>query len=555
MASQGKHWTAEKIARTFAPSQTADQLTIDWLTQSGVERQRIERSASHWITFNSTVGEAEQLFHTKYYRFEHSVSRNSRIASDNYSLPDTISRHVDFIMPTIHLDGLQPLPQANRLMTHETFDDIKGMTNSTDKCYQITTIDCLRAMYKIPIPKTAHKDNLLGIAEWADYLWNPDLDVFFANLTNPIIPQGVRPEFISIDGGKPGTYERVQSVNNVESGLDVQVSYSIIYPQNVRLYQVGDGVNMDSGGTFNLFLDALDASYCTYKGGNQPYIDPIYPDLNDGGWKGPLQCGGAPVSNVVSISYGQIEGILPRFYQERQCYEWAKLALQGVSVIFASGDTGVATAYNIGFDEVCLDENEPYLDVKGKRFAPGFPVNCPYVTAVGATMLLTHDIKDGERAVDRFGSGGGFSEVFPAPAYQMNAVQNYLKQYAPKSYGPKVFNRKGRGFPDVAASGDRVALVSDGKIRAIGGTSAAAPIFASIITLLNEERLALGKKSIGFLNPTMYMHPEMFNDITVGNSPGCGTDGFPASKGWDPVTGLGTPNYEKMREVFVKALP
>jgi tripeptidyl-peptidase-1 len=43
----------------------------------------------------------------------------------------------------------------------------------------------------------------------------------------------------------------------------------------------------------------------------------------------------------------------------------------------------------------------------------------------------------------------------------------------------------------------------------------------------------------------------MFNDITVGSNPGCGTDGFPASPGWDPVTGAGTPKYEKMREIFL----
>jgi len=62
-----------------------------------------------------------------------------------------------------------------------------------------------------------------------------------------------------------------------------RTAYSIIYPQEVRLYQVGDGVNVDSVGTFNIFLDALDASYCTYLGGDAPYLDPNYPDDNIGG--------------------------------------------------------------------------------------------------------------------------------------------------------------------------------------------------------------------------------------------------------------------------------
>ena len=141
-------------------------------------------------------------------------------------------------------------------------------------------------------------------------------------------------------------------------------------------------MNVDSVGTFNIFLDALDGSYCTYLGGDQPYVDPAYPDPNEGGYKGPLQCGGAPMSNVFSVSYGQIEGALPRFYQERQCHEWMKLALQGVSVLYASGDSGVANRYNAGYNNSCINAKYGYVDSHGTQFSPSFPVNCPYITAV-----------------------------------------------------------------------------------------------------------------------------------------------------------------------------
>lgn len=60
-----------------------------------------------------------------------------------------------------------------------------------------------------------------------------------------------------------------------------------------------------------------------------------------------------------------------------------------------------------------------------------------------------------------------------------------------------------------------------------------------------------GKGPVGFLNPVFYAHPEAFNDITEGGNPGCGTEGFAAQPGWDPVTGLGTPKYEKLREIFL----
>lgn len=60
----------------------------------------------------------------------------------------------------------------------------------------------------------------------------------------------------------------------------------------------------------------------------------------------------------------------------------------------------------------------------------------------------------------------------------------------------------------------------------IGGTSAAAPTFASILTRINDERLKAGKSTIGFVNPVLYAHPEALHDITVGNNPGCNTNGF-----------------------------
>lgn len=149
-------------------------------------------------------------------------------------------------------------------------------------------------------------------------------------------------------------------------------------------------------------------------------------------------------------------------------------------------------------------------------------------------------------------SGGGFSNVFELPSYQADAVTGFLTNYTPP-YNSSVYNNTGtsRAYPDISALSLKLATVWLGEALGVGGTSASTPLVAGIITLLNEERLAAGKKPIGFLNPTLYAHPEMFNDITVGSNPGCGTNGFSAVPGWDPVTGLGTPIYPKMREVFL----
>jgi tripeptidyl-peptidase-1 len=117
-------------------------------------------------------------------------------------------------------------------------------------------------------------------------------------------------------------------------------------------------------------------------------------------------------------------------------------------------------------------------------------------------------------------------------------VSNYLTNHPPpyKSYsttgdvnigaGGGIYNRNGRGYPDVSAIGDNVLIFNMGAPTLIGGTSAAAPVFASILTRINDERLKAGKSTVGFVNPVLYAHTGAFHDITTGNNPGCNTNGF-----------------------------
>lgn len=108
-----------------------------------------------------------------------------------------------------------------------------------------------------------------------------------------------------------------------------------------------------------------------------------------------------------------------------------------------------------------------------------------------------------------------------------------------------------RGYPDVSANGANYVVAVDGTLSLVYGTSASAPTFGSVITLINEQRINANKSAVGFINPTVYANPSAFNDITSGGNEGCGTDGFTAVEGWDPVTGLGTPNYPKLLAAFM----
>jgi len=232
-----------------------------------------------------------------------------------------------------------------------------------------------------------------------------------------------------------------------------------------------------------------------------------------------------------------------------------KLGLAGASVIFSSGDYGVA-----GNGGECCTKAKcaggTYNSGSSGSFNPAFPSTCPYVTAVGATQIKPNTAVTAtspEEACETvIYSGGGFSNVFAMPSYQSSAVASFYKNHKP-TYTTTQYNNSQavRGYPDVSANGANYVVAVDGSFSLVYGTSASAPTFGSIITLINEQRIAAGKSAVGFLNPTLYANPSAFTDITSGGNRGCGTNGFTAVSGWDPVTGLGTPNYPKLLSAFL----
>ncbi|KAJ7838171.1 family S53 protease [Mycena olivaceomarginata] len=203
-----------------------------------------------------------------------------------------------------------------------------------------------------------------------------------------------------------------------------------------------------------------------------------------------------------------------------------QLTARGVSILFASGDGGVDGA---GGENCAV----------GAPFVPTFPT-CPYVTLVGATDPTFSTTEKGAPY-----SSGGFSNYFPQQSWQADAVNAYITSIGTQYDG--LYNKSGRAYPDISAAGNSCFIVEQGFTTEVSGTSCSSPIFASVIGLLNDELLNAGKPVLGYLNPWLYANPGAFNEVTTGNNPGCFTEGFSASTGWDPVTGLGTPNYVAMR--------
>lgn len=346
-------------------------------------------------------------------------------------------------------------------------------------------------------------------------------------------------------------------------------------------------------------------------------------------------CGAHARTHVLAISYSGGEADLPYAYQRRQCAEVLKLALQGTTVLVGSGDDGAASVRTDPAPNGCLGPGHdvfhpqflatcPYaLAVGSTVLPPGRkPEGREGRDGVGSSssppspgcsaerngrQQEENEMSDNpETPTVRFSSGGGFSNIYPRPPWQDRHVEGYFAQVqlpfggydggrpregfflggpsaATTSSGGNAtggitgggrFNRLGRGYPDVAANGDNFVLSHRGELVRIGGTSAACPLFGSLLTLVNEERLAAGKRPVGFVQPVLYAHPEVLRDVATGGNRGCGGgDGggaggssgsgsgsagarakpmaFPAAAGWDPVSGLGTPDYPKMLELFM----
>jgi tripeptidyl-peptidase-1 len=149
-----------------------------------------------------------------------------------------------------------------------------------------------------------------------------------------------------------------------------------------------------------------------------------------------------------------------------------KLGLQGVTVLFSSGNYGVAGNGGQCLDPVTGTFTPPNANYGA--FNPSFPGTCPYVTSVGATQVApSRTVRDPEKAAESvIYSGGGFSNVFSLPKYQEEAVKSYFANHKPP-YGADRYNNSmmTRGYPDISANGVNYVVPVDGKFGRVFGTS------------------------------------------------------------------------------------
>jgi kumamolisin len=307
-------------------------------------------------------------------------------------------------------------------------------------------------------------------------------------------------------------------------------------PQVTPVSADGTPTNSKDGAEGEVMLDIeVVAGVCTLAN-----IVVYFADWSEQGWITNLDTAVQDETNnpgVLSVSWGSPE----------DTDIWTAAAMQQINETLND-------AANIGVT-VCVaagDDGSSDADMDGQAHVD-FPCSSPYALAVGGTTVLNiapgqTDIVwfegDGLRADNGGSTGGGVSSVFPLPSWQSNIN-------IPSVNG----GGTGRIVPDLAANADWNAspylLVVDGRAQPNGGTSAASPLVASLLTIINANRAAAGQPRVGYITPVLYQASGNggatagsigCTDVVSGNNDTAAAGGYSASPGYDAASGWGIPN-------------
>ncbi|KAJ7781855.1 family S53 protease [Mycena maculata] len=485
-ANYGKHLTKEQVNAYVAPSVEALAAVQSWLSSNNVTAAS-SGAAGDWLTVTIPVAKANALLAANYQTFQHLDSGKSYARTLSYSLPAEVAPHIDDIHPSTTFN--KPASARPVLSVPQASKAVSSSASTAASCATTVTPSCLQSLYNIPTTPATESSNNIAVAGFIDqFAQKSDLKTFLTSFRTDL-SSSTTFALQTLDGGE-NTQNAADAGTEAAQQLDIQYTVGVATNVPITFVSVGeDNQDGDLGGFLDIvnFVSAEDS-----------------------------------IPQVMTTSYGDDESDISIPLANKLCNAYMALGARGTSILFASGDGGVAGTRSTS----CT------------VFGPTFPADCPYLTAVGSVHGTSP-----ETASDF--SSGGFSNYFGTPAYQSAAVSQYLSLLGDTNKG--LFNTSGRGYPDVSAQGENVQIVSGGSTEGVDGTSCSSPIFASVIGLINDQLIAAGKSPLGFLNPWLYANADALNDVTTGSNPGCGTEGFPAKAGWDPVTGLGTPNFTALK--------
>ncbi|KAI0878421.1 peptidase S8/S53 domain-containing protein [Hypoxylon argillaceum] len=516
----GKWLTKEEVDALFPATDGASAAVSSWLRSHGVEHIH-EQGAN--IKFAAPVKTMNRLLNTTFAYYN--VAGSRKLRTTEYSVPEHIAPFVQLIHPTTFFGQTKshrmPVHDEGNAQTRLKVAEMAA-AGAADNCTRLITPPCLRSAYNIGdyVP-SASSGSRLGFGSFLNE------SARLADLRAYQRAFGISEQDFATTLISGGVDNQGRDGDHVEANLDAQFQSAMAHP----LPQI----QFITGGSppFVPSVGIPDAEHNT----NEPYLE-YYSFL--------LDMANEELPQVISNSYGDDE----QSYAKRVCDMIGMMGLRGITVLESSGDTGIGAP--------CISNDGR----KKLEFTPGFPASCPFITAVGGTESWAPEIA-------WIGSSGGFSNYFARPWYQQDAVDAYIEQRIPpktKAYYDSYANFPGRAFPDISAHSlsPNYLFYNSDDIGQTGGTSAAAPVVAGIIALLNDARLRAGKPTMGFINPFLYsLKSGPLVDVTAGKAVGCNgynmqTGGlvrgggkipwasWNGTVGWDPATGMGIPDFQKM---------
>lgn len=569
-AHYGKYLEREDLDALFAPSGDKADRVKAWLQQSGISDIESDRDT---VSFKTTVSDANRLLNTKFGFYSNGEQLKLRTLA--YSVPDDLSDAIDLISPTTFFGNMKarmavpnlqptttkwaPLEARQLKPSCETTISIPISAHES-KDFTVIGPKCLKQLYNVGDYKAdpnsgssiAFGSFLNQSASYSDLAqFEKIYDLPSQNFTVTLINGGVdNQDALTQEDGEANL--DVQNIIGLVDGLPVSeyiTSGSPPFVPDLLLPNASANTNEPYLQCKLPFLNA--SSFDLYV------VTKVHADLRLSDYQYLLSQSNDDLPYVISNSYGDHENTVPERYAKRVCNMIGMMGMRGRTILESSGDEGVGA--------VCLSNTGD----THPEFTPQFPGTCPYVTSVGGTQFVNPEVAWNA-------SSGGFSFYFPAPSYQKSAVQTYLNDYISsetKDYysSNKYVDFTGRGFPDISAHSlwpDYLTVIN-GTAAPNGGTSAAAPVVGALIALLNDARFRAGQPAMGFLNPWLYNHAapkKALKDVTGGGSLGCagvnlqsgdtipGAGKIPyaswnATTGWDPVTGLGIPDFQKMKSL------
>lgn len=467
--------TADALEEHAVANDDTLQKLAGFVVQTGA---KIESSdvKKREVSVSGTIGQFSQLLGITFHLYRQDSGNLFLAYHGHIQLPDDLRPYI------LNIEGLNVglsiahVP-SRRMKLLQVADQESPLQELVQK--QIQATDNLLLQTPLPpagyspqeIAEMYHFPNNLGEGQTVGIIalggaFQPD------DLATFCTTYGLAKPDVKIVGEEPPQDPQSKIVNDVEVNMDIQMLVGIVPKAKIIVY----------------YADS-------FQEGFQTILDDTENEVS-----------------VISTSWASGENFVPAATKAHLSILLRQLSLRGITVLAASGDDGI---YQIGSN----------YKLTGINLPAGFD----RVIACGGTTLY----RNGSEQVWLEGtnaSGGAFSNFYPAPAFQNNALSHYFRNYP-------YLARNASATPDVSVNTSGVnhaTMIYNGKPFPAAGTSVATPIIAGLIARLNTS---LGYR-LGYINPFFYQL--MGSNAFVSNIPG--NNGLPSASVWDPCTGLGSPN-------------